>query len=344
MPVKRIITHTPTPVYIWTDDIDDKSIEQLENVASMSFVTPHVAVMPDVHLGIGATIGSVIPTKNAIIPAAVGVDIGCGMMAVRLTLTANDLPDNLKNVRAAIEERVPVGFNMHKPENIDKACVRNLEFEFNRLISRVPALTNVMREPDGWKRQLGTLGGGNHFIEICLDENKDVWIMLHSGSRGIGNKIGTYFISKAKEEMLKLDANLPDKNLAYLREGSEGFGLYWNALQWAQNYALFNRMSMNKRVYKALEATLPPFDLAEQVIECHHNYVNRESHFGEDLFITRKGAIQAQKGELGIIPGSMGDCSYIVEGLGEPDSFCSSAHGAGRRMSRTEARKRFTYR
>ena len=345
MPVKRIISHTPTPVYIWTDDVDDKSIDQLENVANMPFVTPHVAVMPDVHLGIGATIGSVIPTKNAIIPASVGVDIGCGMLATRLNLKSKDLPDNLSGVRAAIEAHVPVGFNMHKVDAIDMSHIsRDLSQGYFNLIDQFPHLSKVMREDNGWLRQIGTLGGGNHFIEVCLDENEDVWIMLHSGSRGIGNKIGTFFIAKAKEEMLKLDVNLPDKNLAYFKEGTESFDLYWNAVSWAQDYAVFNRRSMLKRIFKALQPELPPFKSTEQVIECHHNYVNKEVYFGEELYITRKGAIQAREGQLGIVPGSMGDRSYIVRGKGEIDSFRSSAHGAGRHMSRTEARKRFTHR
>ena len=342
MAVKQTIEYTPAPVRIWTEDVTPDALRQLEQVAHLPFVHSHVAAMPDVHAGIGSTIGSVIPTRGAIVPAAVGVDIGCGMIAARLSIDANALPDSLGAVRSEIEARVPVGFGMHDERNVRTSGVARLKSGYDALTGRVPALATMMKHRDGWQRQIGTLGGGNHFIEVCLDERDRVWVMLHSGSRGIGNRIGSYFIALAREEMLALDAKLPDRNLAWLREGTESFDLYVEALGWAQDYAAENRAQMLALVLEALCATLPPFEVTEHAVNCHHNYVARERHFGAEVWVTRKGAIRAGAGELGIIPGSMGARSYIVRGKGSAESFCSCAHGAGRRMSRSQAKKTFT--
>lgn len=342
MTVKRTIEHTLVPVRIWTEDVTHDAVRQLENVAHLPFVYPHVAAMPDAHPGIGATVGSVIPTRDAIVPAAVGVDIGCGMIAARLSLDATTLPDSLSTLRSEIEARVPVGFHMHDERDVRTNGVERLKKGYDALAGRVPALAKMMKTRDGWQRQLGTLGGGNHFIEVCLDELDRVWVMLHSGSRGIGNRIGRHFIALAREEMLALDVKLPDKNLAYLREGTESFDLYVQALGWAQDYASENRVQMLELVLDALRATLLPFEVTEHAVNCHHNYVARERHFDADVYVTRKGAIRAGLGELGIIPGSMGAKSYIVRGKGNEESFCSCAHGAGRRMSRSQAKKAFS--
>ena len=293
MTVKRTIDHTPVPVRIWTEDVTCDAVQQLEHVARLPFVHSHVAAMPDVHVGVGSTIGSVIPTRGAIIPAAVGVDIGCGMIAARLSIDANALPDSLGGVRSEIEARVPVGFHMHDERNVRTNGVERLKKGYDVLTDKVPALAKMMKHRDGWQRQIGTLGGGNHFIEVCLDELDRVWVMLHSGSRGIGNQIGRHFIALAREEMLALDAKLPDKNLAYLREGTESFDLYVEALGWAQDYASENRAQMLELVLDALRATLPPFELTEHAVNCHHNYVAREHHFGAEVYVTRKGAIRA---------------------------------------------------
>ena len=342
MTVKRTIEHTPVPVRIWTEDVTPDAVQQLEHVAHLPFVHPHVAAMPDVHPGIGATVGSVIPTRDAIVPAAVGVDIGCGMIAARLSIDATTLPDSLAAIRSEIEARVPVGFHMHDERDVRTKGVERLKKGYDALAGRVPAIATMMKTRDGWQRQLGTLGGGNHFIEVCLDELDRVWVMLHSGSRGIGNRIGRHFIALAREEMIALDVKLPDRNLAYLREGTESFDLYVQALGWAQDYASENRVQMLELVLDALHATLSPFEVTEHAVNCHHNYVARERHFGAEVYITRKGAIRAGLGELGIIPGSMGAKSYIVRGKGNEESFCSCAHGAGRRMSRSQAKKAFS--
>ncbi len=342
MTVKRTIEHTPVPVRIWTEDVTHNAVQQLEHVAHLPFVYPYVAAMPDVHPGIGASVGSVIPTRDAIVPAAVGVDIGCGMIAARLSIDAIALPDSLSTLRSEIEARVPVGFHMHDERDVRTSGVERLKKGYDALVDRVSALATMMKTRDGWQRQLGTLGGGNHFIEVCLDELDRVWVMLHSGSRGIGNRIGRHFIALAREEMLALDVKLPDKNLAYLREGTESFDLYVQALGWAQDYASENRVQMLELVLDALHVTLPPFEVTEHAVNCHHNYVVREHHFDIDVYVTRKGAIRAGLGELGIIPGSMGAKSYIVRGKGNEESFCSCAHGAGRRMSRSQAKKAFS--
>jgi len=326
-----------TPVKVWTDDIDEATRHQLEQVASLPFIHHHVAAMPDVHLGLGATIGAVIPTVDAIVPAAVGVDIGCGMVAVRTSLTASDLPDNLRGLRAGIESRVPVGFAAHGKDAIRHAAVRRLERRVRAFAARYPSLVT-----EKWVRQIGTLGGGNHFIEICLDEAQHVWVMLHSGSRGFGNRIGQHFIALAKQEMQQEHVRLPDKNLAWLRQGTPLFDDYVRAVELAQDYARINREEMLELIVEAMRMHLPPFRLTEEAINCHHNYVARERHFGREVWLTRKGAIRAQKGDLGIVPGSMGAASYIVRGLGNAESFCSCAHGAGRRMSRHQAKRTFS--
>ena len=328
---------------IFTNDIDSDSIEQLKKMAQLQFIYSHIAVMPDVHVGKGATVGSVIPTKNAIIPAAVGVDIGCGMNAVRLNLKASQLPDNLAPLRHAIERKVPVGFELHKQIKAKASSIIPLEKRLQPIIQKHPGLVRMLRKFDAtWQKQLGTLGGGNHFIELCLDENQDVWIMLHSGSRGLGNVIGTYFIELAKKEAQHRFGHVPDKDLSYFAEGSASFNDYVEAVEWAQNYAFENRREMMRLILEAIRPLLPPFQMTKEAINCHHNYVSRENHFGEDLLITRKGAIRAGQDELGIIPGSMGARSYIVKGKANPESFCSCSHGAGRKMSRNKAKLLFS--
>ena len=317
-------------------------MQQLYNIAQLPFIHSHIAAMPDVHAGIGATVGSVIPTKGAIIPAAVGVDIGCGMNALRLSIKAKDLPDNLRAIRSTIEAAIPVGFEMHKQDRARASTIRGLNNGLDRILSKHKKIASMQKKPyQTWIRQIGTLGGGNHFIELCLDENDNVWIMLHSGSRGIGNAIGRYFIALAKKDMGRHIANLPDKDLAYFTEGAEYFDDYVEAVEWAQDYAMANRREMMHFIIEALRKKLPKFGITKEAINCHHNYVSYEEHFGEKVFVTRKGAIRASVDELGIIPGSMGAKSYIVRGKGNPQSFCSCSHGAGRVMSRTEAKRRF---
>jgi tRNA-splicing ligase RtcB len=337
------------PVKMWTRGVpvEDEAKRQLENVARMPFVFSHVAAMPDVHFGRGATVGSVIATKGAIIPAAVGVDIGCGMMAVQTSLKAGDLPESLGKLRSAIERAVPHGFVSVKgravrgswyvvPASVS-ARWASLAGRFEAIETKHPALAD--RAP---ARQLGTLGGGNHFIEICLDGEQAVWVMLHSGSRGVGNRIGQYFIELAREDMRQHVMNLPDRDLAYLTEGTKHFDDYVEAMSWAQDYAAANRDTMMQTVLRVLREQVQPFALGKVAVNCHHNYTTRETHFGESVLVTRKGAVRAGAGELGIIPGSMGARSYIVRGLGNRDSFESCSHGAGRTMSRTQARKRFS--
>lgn len=331
------------PVKIFTNDIDSESIEQLKKMAQLQFVYSHIAVMPDVHVGKGATVGSVIPTKNAIIPAAVGVDIGCGMNAIRLNLKASQLPDNLTPLRHAIERKVPVGFELHKQVKAKASTIIPLEKRLQPIINKHPGLIRMLRMFDAtWQKQLGTLGGGNHFIELCLDENQDVWVMLHSGSRGLGNVIGTYFIELAKKEAQHRFGHVPDKDLSYFAEGSNSFNDYVEAVEWAQEYAFENRREMMRLILEAIRPLLPPFQMTKEAINCHHNYVSKENHYGEDLLITRKGAIRAGLDELGIIPGSMGARSFIVKGKANPESFCSCSHGAGRKMSRSKAKLLFS--
>jgi tRNA-splicing ligase RtcB (3'-phosphate/5'-hydroxy nucleic acid ligase) len=339
------------PIRSWTIGVpfEDEARAQLERIARLPFIHRHVAAMPDVHVGIGATVGSVVACKGAIIPAAVGVDIGCGMMAVRTSLTANVLPNDLKGIRAAIEAAVPHGRTDNGGRN-DRGAWRNvpdaqagawtsLRVGYEKIISKHKHL-----DRGSHVTHLGTLGTGNHFIEICLDTEDKVWIMLHSGSRGVGNRIGSYFIELAKKDMRRWFINLPDMDLSYLSQGTEHFDDYVEAVHWAQEFARVNRELMMNSIVKALENSdlLPPFEAQLEAVNCHHNYVAREKHHGENVLVTRKGAVRARKGDLGIIPGSMGTRSYIVRGLGNEDSFHSCSHGAGRVMSRTAARKRFT--
>ena len=380
VPTRKLLNYTkfdlaPTeakPIFAWVRDLpfEAQAYEQVQNVSRMPFVYPHVAVMPDVHAGIGATVGSVIPTLGAVIPAAVGVDIGCGMMAVPLyridwdegdptpgwvRMTAADLPENLAALRSAIEKAVPHGrTNNGKvgadrgawgnvPQHVDDRFVRTgLASRYTSLVNDHPQLNHL-----GVENHLGTLGTGNHFIELCLDENQQVWVMLHSGSRGVGNKIGIHFIEVAKEDMRRYFINLPDKDLAYFPEGTDNFYAYVRAIEWAQDYAKLNREVMMAATIQAISRALykgePDNVLAgEGAVQCHHNYLSREHHFGKNVLVTRKGAVRAREGDMGIIPGSMGAKSFIVRGLGNPLSLTSCSHGAGRSMSRTEAKKRFT--
>lgn len=338
------------PIKLWTQGVpvEDDARKQLMNTAQMPFIFKHLAVMPDVHLGKGSTIGSVIPTVGAIIPAAVGVDIGCGMIAARTSLTASDLPDNLAGLRSAIERAVPHGRSVSRggrdkgawedvPELADHAWSA-LAGRFKVITDKYPRL-----EKTNNRKHLGTLGTGNHFIEVCLDEAQRVWFMLHSGSRGVGNAIGNLFIELAQADMRRHIANLPDRDLAYFEEGSEHFDDYVEAVSWAQDFAKQNRaMMMHAVIAAARQVITKPFEANLEAVNCHHNYVQKEQHFGQEVLVTRKGAVSAQKGQLGIIPGSMGARSFIVRGLGNEEAFCSCSHGAGRTMSRTKAKKLFT--
>ncbi len=346
--------HEGVPVKSWTKGVpfEDQARQQLRNIASLPFIHKWVAAMPDVHLGKGATIGSVVPTVGAVIPAAVGVDIGCGMMAVKTSLQAHQLPDNLAGIRSAIEAAVPHGRSSSRGRRMPKrdkgawgdlpeevtAAWKGLMPGFERLCEQHPLLKNTNNV-----NHLGTLGTGNHFIEVCLDERDGVWFMLHSGSRGVGNRIGTHFIALARKDMERWMINLPDKDLAYLPEGTDHFTQYVEAVEWAQEYARINREVMMARVIAAVRTEMGDlmgkFETDAQAVNCHHNYVSRENHYDTDVLVTRKGAVRARKGELGIIPGSMGARSFIVRGLGNDESFHSCSHGAGRVMSRTRAKK-----
>ncbi|MGC6404768.1 MAG: RtcB family protein [Candidatus Comchoanobacterales bacterium] len=347
-PYKVLNEQNARPVKMWTQGVpvDEMAKKQLINTAKMPFIHKWLAVMPDVHVGKGSTIGSVIPTKGAIIPAAVGVDIGCGMMAAKTSLVASDLPDNLYHLRCAIEAAVPHGRSTNKKKP-DKGAWRDipaitvnawkyLEQDFKLITEVTPHLNRTNNI-----NHLGTLGTGNHFVEVCLDENDQVWVMLHSGSRGVGNAIGTHFIDLAKKDMQKWLINLPDKDLSYFPEGTEHFNDYVFAVEWAQKFARANREIMMANTIAAIRNVITkPFEAEVEAIDCHHNYVAREHHYGENIFVTRKGAVRALKGDMGIIPGSMGARSFIVRGLGNEESFCSCSHGAGRVMSRTEAKKK----
>lgn len=339
------------PLKLWDSHgaFEDGAMDQLRNVAKLPFIHKHVAGMPDVHWGMGATVGSVIATKGAIVPAAVGVDIGCGMMAVKTTLTADQMPDNLHAIRSEIEAAVPHGRTDNGGKN-DRGSWNDvppdvaqrwagLSEQYKIIIAKHPKA-----EAYNTAVHMGTLGTGNHFIEVCLDENNDVWVMLHSGSRGVGNRIGMYFIEAAKREMERyfIDKFLPDKDLAYLVEHTEIFDDYVDAVHWAQDYALENRKTMMHATLNALRKHLPGFAVTDMAVNCHHNYVSIENHFSANVYVTRKGAVRARKGDLGIIPGSMGTGSFIVEGLGNEHSFCSCSHGAGRKMSRGQAKKSIT--
>jgi tRNA-splicing ligase RtcB (3'-phosphate/5'-hydroxy nucleic acid ligase) len=345
----ELIETSGVPIKAWTRGVgvEDAARRQLENTARLPVVFHHVAVMPDVHFGIGATVGSVVPTEKAVIPAAVGVDIGCGMMAVETDLSASQLPDSLKDLRLAIEKAVPHGRTMsggrgdrgawHNVPPHAQAAWRELSGEYKQIVDKHKRVGEGNDQ-----NHLGTLGGGNHFIEVCLDERDKLWFMLHSGSRGVGNRIGSYFIALAKEDMRRHSRNLPDQDLAYLEEGTDHFADYVQAVEWAQRYAMTNRQLMMDAVIRAAKKLLPPFKLGEHAVNCHHNYVAREHHFGHDVFVTRKGAVRARLGDLGIIPGSMGARSFIVRGKGNPESFTSCSHGAGRLMSRGDAKRKFT--
>jgi tRNA-splicing ligase RtcB len=343
MTICKVISEAgAVPVKIWTDDVDIGSIEQLTNVARLPFVFHHVAAMPDVHVGMGATIGSVIATQGAVIPAAVGVDIGCGMLAAKTNLKRTDVDtQKLSDALKSILRRTPVGFQQHKDKNIHWDACHLFEKELEELLRREPDVLKDMKSRH-WTNEMGTLGGGNHFIELSVDENDDLWVMLHTGSRGPGNVMASFFIRKAKALAQANNEDLPDWNLASFREGTEDFENYMLATNWAQRYAFVNRQEILADVMKSLADIWPGIALEGEVINCHHNYVAKETHFGEDVWVTRKGAIRAQAGEMGIIPGSMGTLSYLVRGLGNAESFNSSSHGAGRKMSRTQAQKAFT--
>ena len=340
------------PIKAWTRGVplEGEARQQLVNAARMPFVHRHIAVMPDVHAGIGATVGSVIPTVGAVIPAAVGVDIGCGMCAVRTSLEAKDLPESLRDLRHAIEAAVPHGRTDNGgrndrggwgevPRRAQNLWKEHLDAGYRTICAKH---RHIDRGND--LNHLGTLGTGNHFIEVCLDQDDRVWVMLHSGSRGVGNRIGSYFIEKAKKDMRQAGIDLPDIDLAYLSEGTAHFDDYVEAVGWAQDFARLNRQVMMERTLEAMAAAdgIPPFEASLEAVNCHHNYISRERHFGADCIVTRKGAVRAGLGEMGIIPGSMGARSFIVRGKGNPESFCSCSHGAGRVMSRTKAKKLFT--
>jgi len=353
----KVIHQGGAPIKAWIEGVqlEDAAKQQLVNVASLPFIHHHIAAMPDVHWGMGATVGSVIPTKGAIIPAAVGVDIGCGMVAARTELTANDLPDNLSAIRSRIEKAVPHGRTNHGGEG-DRGAWHNVpntvagimaDFDLGDLGARLKGIVDkhpkLAKPASRAPKHLGTLGTGNHFIELCLDEENALWVMLHSGSRGIGNAIGSYFIERAKEDMKRWFINLPDQDLAYLPEGSQNFDDYVEAVEWAQNFAMQNRSVMLAATMRAIQNALGrEFAWGSVAVNCHHNYVARENHFGANVFVTRKGAVRAREGDLGIIPGSMGAKSFIVRGKGNMDSFHTCSHGAGRAMSRAEAKRRFT--
>ncbi len=343
MPVQQEITEGRVPVKVYTGEVEATARQQLVNVSRLPIVHHHIAAMPDVHLGIGATVGSVIPTLRAVIPAAVGVDIGCGMIATRLSLTGDDFDERkLKKVFDQISRDVPVGFGQHNDRDVRSDAAKTFQKGLKRILEKHPGIQKRVGKHSSWTHQLGTLGGGNHFIEVCLDEAGRAWVMLHSGSRGIGNAIGTYFIALAKGDAEKHQLQLPDRDLAYFPEGAAHFDDYVHAVGWAQDYARANRAEMMDLVIEAMRRHLPSFEITGEAVNCHHNYVEREFHYGEHVWLTRKGAIRAAKGELGIIPGSMGVRSYIVRGKGSAASFDSCAHGAGRRMSRNAAQKKFT--
>ena len=328
-------------------DVEDAALQQLKNLSRLPFIARNgVAVMPDCHYGIGATVGTVFASASAILPACVGVDIGCGMVAIRLSLKAHQLPDSLAPIRGQIERDVPNGFGEHNDISIVETKHRRYFPEMPEgLYNKMGSIAARGDENAGFRKalkQLGTLGGGNHFIELCIDEHDRVWVMLHSGSRGIGNQIGRYFIDRAKELCARWHVDLPHGDLAFLPKGDPVFDEYVEAVGWAQNYAMENRKLMLELVLAGLRRHLPEFTVTEEAINCHHNYIAQENHFGENLWVTRKGAVRARAGDLGIIPGSMGQRSYIVRGKGHPESYCSCSHGAGRVMSRTEARRRFT--
>ena len=355
--LKQCLGREAVPIFGWTQGVpvEAQAMQQLKNIASLPFIYKHVAVMPDVHFGKGATIGSVIPTKGAIVPAAVGVDLGCGMMAVRTSIRAEHLPENLAEMRSALEKAVPHGrttVGKHYDPSKDRGLWYHTpainQMHFKELEGGLKAIlekqndTLLNRAAAGAAKQLGTLGTGNHFLEVCLDETNDVWVMLHSGSRGIGNRIATHFIEKAQELVQMWFVHLPDVDLAYLPQGIKEFDQYVEAVAWAQHFAMVNREIMMENTLNALRRFFPDLATTEEAVNCHHNYVEMEHHYGANVWLTRKGAVRARSGDLGIIPGSMGAKSFIVRGKGNPESFHSCSHGAGRVMSRAEAFKSIT--
>lgn len=354
MPIQQVYDSGKAPVKVWTTEIESSAEVQLRQMAQLPFIHKHIAVMPDVHWGMGSTVGSVIPTRHAIVPASVGVDLGCGMMAYRLNITAADLPEELATLRSLIEKSIPHGrTNNGRPG--DRGAWGNVPSlvsnqwgmllgneRIQRTMERHPKLMAANTLNSGMS-QLGTLGTGNHFVEVCLDKEDFVWIMLHSGSRGIGNRIGSYFIERAKELCARWHVVLPHDDLAYFPDADPIFDDYMAAIGWAQDYAAHNRRLMMIAALDAVRTIIGDHvTMNEYAVNCHHNYVATENHFGENVYVTRKGAVRAREGDLGIIPGSMGARSFIVKGKGNADSFHSCSHGAGRAMSRGEARRRFT--
>ena len=338
MPYEKLEISTPKPVLSWANhSLGSDETKMAKNVASLPFVFKHVALMPDVHLGKGALVGSVVATKDAVIPAAVGVDVGCGMSAIKTPFVAEQLDGNLKQIRLDIEAAIPVGFNQNK--EVEKTVANWQGWrDFKELHSGVQRLEGKAM------KQMGSLGGGNHFIEVCLDTENSVWLMLHSGSRHIGNMLAQNHISTAKQLAKLADTTLPDPDLAYFVAGTPEFTAYWRDLQWAQDYARFNRDVMMARFQRIVEKHLAGGKLTKPLlsVNCHHNYAEKEVHFGEDVYVTRKGAVRAREEDYGIIPGSMGTKSFIVKGKGNHDSYCSCSHGAGRLMSRNKAKKHFS--
>ncbi len=338
--------HLAPKLISWASILEDNTREQAVTASTMPFIFPHLALMPDAHLGKGATVGSVIPTEGAIIPAAVGVDIGCGMIAHRTQFTANDIlsqqgtGNHLGYLREDIESRVPLSAGKYNTAIYD-----------GRTQARIDELTAKAEKlgldphyfAQNWQLQLGTLGSGNHFIEVSLDEDDRVWLFLHSGSRGVGNKIAQHHIKVAQDLMKRYFITLPDQDLAYLVEGTDEFWSYIRALRWAQHFALLNRAEMMSRVTDAFEEWVGESVVVDREVNCHHNYTERERHFGRDVWLSRKGAIDASEGTWGLIPGSMGTRSYVVQGKGNRLALNSSPHGAGREYSRSRARKTFTF-
>ncbi len=338
MPYEKLKLSTSAPVLSWANhDLASEETKMAKNVASLPFVFKHVALMPDVHLGKGSLVGSVVATKEAIIPSAIGVDIGCGMCAIKTPFIADQLEGKLKKIRLDIEAAIPVGFNENK--DIEKSVTNWQSWkEFKELH---PGVQNLQGKA---MRQMGSLGGGNHFLEVCIDTENQVWLMLHSGSRNIGNMLAQCHISTAKDLAKMMNTSLPDPDLAYFVGGTPEFQAYWRDLQWAQNYARVNRDVMMARFKRIIEKHLAGGKPTKSLLEvnCHHNYAEKEIHFGEEVYVTRKGAVRAREEDYGIIPGSMGTKSFIVKGKGDHDSYCSCSHGAGRLMSRNKAKKHFS--
>jgi tRNA-splicing ligase RtcB len=338
MPYEKLKLSTPTPVLSWANhDLGSEETKMAKNVASLPFVFKHVALMPDVHLGKGALVGSVVATKEAIIPSAIGVDIGCGMCAMKTPFAADQLEGKLKKIRLDIEAAIPVGFNENK--DIEKSVTNWQSWSHFKELHR-----GVQDLKGKAMRQMGSLGGGNHFLEVCIDTENQVWLMLHSGSRNIGNVLAQCHISTAKDLAKMTNTSLPDPDLAYFIAGTPEFRAYWRDLQWAQEYARFNRDVMMARFKRIIEKHLAGGKQTKPLLEvnCHHNYAEKEVHFGEDVYVTRKGAVRAREEDYGIIPGSMGAKSFIVKGKGNHDSYCSCSHGAGRLMSRNKAKNYFS--